>query len=194
MNNKVNFVDAVALGFKNYARFRGTASRSEFWYWTLFAVLLNMVLSTIESLIWPTPNVSGESLEELLLILQTPTPLTSIASLLLLLPNLAVTARRFRDAGFSGKWLFASLLPGAYAIFALFGVLVIVGPMDSEGPLALEQTIPIIFLIVPLFALIALVLLMFLIFTLKPTRSFYDGNKYAEPQPLGPGDDIGTTA
>lgn len=194
MSKKVSFAEAIALGFKNYVTFKGTASRSEFWYWTLFTVLLSMVLGTLENAIWPPAPVTGDVLQDLTNATLALTPLTAIASIILFLPNLAVTARRFRDAGFSAKWLFAMLLPGAYAIFALFGVVAILIPLDTEIAPALDQMIPIIFLIIPLFALIALVFLMFLIFTLKPSRSFYDGNKYAEPQPLGPGDDIGTTA
>ncbi|MEY4714183.1 MAG: hypothetical protein RIQ37_513 [Actinomycetota bacterium] len=193
MSKKVNFVEAIGLGFRNYTKFKGTASRSEFWYWTLFTVLLSMVLGTLESAIWRPAPTSGDWMEDLSNLAATPTPLTSIASIVLFLPNLAVTARRFRDAGFSAKWLFASIVPGLYAIFALIGVVVIAGGTDVEGGFSTEQWIPVIFLVVPIFALIAAVAIMFLIFTLKPTRSFYDGNKYAEPQPLSEGD-VNTTA
>lgn len=193
MSKKVSFVEAIALGFKNYVKFRGTASRSEFWYWTLFTVLLSMVLGTLESAIWRPAAGTGDVLTDLANLAATPTPLTTIASIILFLPNLSVTARRFRDAGFSAKWLLASIIPGAYALFALFGVVAILTPMDSEIPVSTEQWIPIIFLVVPIFALVAVVAIMFLIFTLKPTKSFYDGNKYAEPEPLSEGD-INTTA
>lgn len=193
MSKKVSFAEAVALGFKNYVKFKGTASRSEFWYWTLFTVLLSMVLGTLENAIWRPVPTTGDLMTDLANLSATPTPLTTIASIALFLPNLAVTARRFRDAGYSAKWLLASIIPGAYAIFALIGVAVILTPFDSEVAIATEQWIPIIFLVVPIFALIAVVALMFLVFTLKPTRSFYDGNKYAEPEPLSEGD-INTTA
>jgi hypothetical protein len=32
----IGFVDAVKRGFKKYATFKGRASRSEYWWWTLF--------------------------------------------------------------------------------------------------------------------------------------------------------------
>jgi flagellar basal body-associated protein FliL len=52
---------------------------------------------------------------------------------------------------------------------------------------------PIIFLVIPIFALFAVVIVAYLIMTTKKSRSFYDGNKYVEPTPLQPGDE-GTTA
>jgi hypothetical protein len=51
----------------------------------------------------------------------------------------------------------------------------------------------IIFLIAPIFALGFAVFVIHTIFALKPSRSFYDGNKYVEPTPLSSADE-GTTA
>jgi hypothetical protein len=50
-----------------------------------------------------------------------------------------------------------------------------------------------IFLILPILALVMAVLVVYLIMALRPSRSFYDGNKYVEPKPLSVGDE-GTTA
>jgi uncharacterized membrane protein YhaH (DUF805 family) len=85
----MTFVDAIKAGFKNYANFKGTASRSEFWYWVLFTTLLNIVLSQIDTL----AGIGSTSMG-----------LSSIASLALLVPNISVIFRRLHDAGFSG-WL-----------------------------------------------------------------------------------------
>ena len=38
----MGFGDAVKLGFSNYANFSGGACRSEFWYWFLFVIILNI--------------------------------------------------------------------------------------------------------------------------------------------------------
>jgi uncharacterized membrane protein YhaH (DUF805 family) len=38
----VNFFEAVRYGFEYAFQFKGTASRSEFWYWTLFYILVNV--------------------------------------------------------------------------------------------------------------------------------------------------------
>jgi len=45
----VNFQNAIKSGFKNYATFNGRSSRSAYWYWVLFTVVLSVVLSSINS-------------------------------------------------------------------------------------------------------------------------------------------------
>jgi uncharacterized membrane protein YhaH (DUF805 family) len=195
----MNFVDAIASGFKNYFNFKGRASRSEFWYWVLFTILLSLVLGTIETVLWPAAPIDSDDLEAVLnATLSAPTPLTSLANLLLFIPGLSVTARRFHDAGFSAKWLLLLLVPAAYSIFAIIGLVAIGSSyFGSELPgvedFPVELLMSIIFLIAPIFALGFAVFVIHMIFALKPTRSFYDGNKYVEPTPLSSADE-GTTA
>ncbi len=195
----MNFVDAIAAGFKNYANFKGKASRSEFWYWVLFTILLSLVLGTIETVIWPAAPIDSEDLEAVLnATLSAPTPLTSLANLVLFIPGLSVTARRFHDAGYSGKWLLLILVPVAYSIFAIVGVVALAveyfgAGMPSVNEIPVEVMMSMIFLIAPIFALGFAVFVIHMIFALKPTRSFYDGNKYVEPTPLSSADE-GTTA
>jgi uncharacterized membrane protein YhaH (DUF805 family) len=195
----MNFVDAIASGFKNYFNFKGRASRSEFWYWVLFTILLSLVLGTIETVLWPAAPIDSDDLEAVLnATLSAPTPLTSLANLLLFIPGLSVTARRFHDAGFSAKWLLLLLVPAAYSIFAIIGLVAIGSSyFGSELPgvedFPVELLMSIIFLIAPIFALGFAVFVIHMIFALKPTRSFYDGNKYVEPTPLSSTDE-GTTA
>jgi uncharacterized membrane protein YhaH (DUF805 family) len=195
----MNFVDAIASGFKNYFNFKGRASRSEFWYWVLFTILLSLVLGTIETVLWPAAPIDSDDLEAVLnSTLSAPTPLTSLANLLLFIPGLSVTARRFHDAGFSAKWLLLLLVPVGYSIFAIVGLVAIASSyfgsaMPSVEDFPVEVLMSIIFLIAPIFALGFAVFVIHMIFALKPTRSFYDGNKYVEPTPLSSADE-GTTA
>jgi uncharacterized membrane protein YhaH (DUF805 family) len=195
----MTFVDAIASGFKNYFNFKGKASRSEFWYWVLFTILLSLVLGTIETVLWPVAPPDSQDLEALLTAaFSAPTPLTSLANLVLFIPGLSVTARRFHDAGFSAKWLFLLLVPAVYSIFAIVGLVAIgssylgtATPNVEDFPV--EALMSIIFLIAPIFALGFAVFVIHMIFALKPSRSFYDGNKYVEPTPLSSTDE-GTTA
>jgi uncharacterized membrane protein YhaH (DUF805 family) len=109
---QMDFVGAIKAGFKNYAAFRGTASRSEYWYWVLFTFLVNIVVSAID----PTMT------------------LQLVFSLGTLLPSLAVTVRRLRDAGFSWLWI---LLPlPAFAVF-VYGLVMLVNEFFTLG--ILEQ-------------------------------------------------------
>jgi uncharacterized membrane protein YhaH (DUF805 family) len=88
----MTFPDAVKICFNKYVDFNGRARRSEFWYWVLFTVLVGIVAGIIDSILG-TRNSSGTGL------------IGSLADLALLLPSLAVGARRLHDTGRSGWWL-----------------------------------------------------------------------------------------
>ena len=49
----MNFVEAIKSGFQNYVNFSGRAIRSEYWFWTLFAVLVSIATSLLDYLIFP---------------------------------------------------------------------------------------------------------------------------------------------
>ena len=77
----MSFVDAIKSGFRNYARFRGRASRSEYWWFFLFTLLVQAVTSSVDE------------------------DLGNIAGLVVFLPGLAVHVRRVHDTGRSGWWV-----------------------------------------------------------------------------------------
>jgi len=179
---KITFVDAIRIGLKKYFVFKGTATRPEFWYFVLFSVLLSIVLGTIDSVLWPAAQLSDSaSLEEALANWsEQNTPLSNLGNLFLLVPSLSITARRLHDAGFSGKWLFLFIVPVAYTIFAGIGFasLLATNQVNEIDPIL------ILFLFLPVVVLSILVALVLVILNLMPSRSFYDGNKYAEPKPI----------
>ena len=72
-----------------YAAFSGRASRSEYWYFFLFLVLLAIVTSIIDAAIFP-----GNELM----------PTYSIFSLLTIIPSISAAARRLHDVNRSGWW------------------------------------------------------------------------------------------
>lgn len=97
----MGFVDAVKLGFHRYAMFTGRSSRPEFWWWVLFSFLVNVVVGgalTALGADW----------------------LGQLVGLALLLPGLAVGARRLHDTGRSGWWQAAVYLPGLLALLGGF--------------------------------------------------------------------------
>jgi len=107
----MDFVGAIKAGFSNYANFRGTASRPEYWYWYLFTFLAGLISSSIEMIV---PLVS----------------ISSLFSIATLIPSLAVSVRRLRDAGYSWTWLL-SMLPG-FVMFVV-GIVGIVLAAISSG-------------------------------------------------------------
>ena len=102
----MTFADAIKAGFKNYAQFRGVASRSEYWYWVLFTFLVSVVLGTIDGVM--AAGSLGQQATDPIAMSGT---LGNIASLVFLLPNLTVGVRRMRDAGFSAWFLLVQLVP-----------------------------------------------------------------------------------
>ena len=72
--------------FNNYVVFSGRAVRSEYWYWTLFVILASLVAGIIDA-------VFGLGL------------VGAIVSLALLLPGIAVSARRLHDLDRTAWWL-----------------------------------------------------------------------------------------
>ncbi|MEL0317218.1 MAG: DUF805 domain-containing protein [Aquiluna sp.] len=191
----MTFVGAIQSGFRNYFNFRGKASRPEFWYWVLFTVLLSLVVSTVESVIWPAEEVVLDAnwMQNLDSLSAQPTPISNFLSFALLIPNLSVTARRFHDAGFSAKWLFLQLVPLGYGIFAGVGVVAMLTASAPGQMLSREELMSLVFLVLPIFALLLAVLVIYMVFALKPSKSFFDGNRYVEPEPLDSFDE-GTTA
>ena len=94
---------------RKYATFSGRASRSEFWWFALFAILVIWLANFAD----PTVGI--------------------IASLLLFLPSIAAEVRRLHDVGRAGWWILMPIIiaPLGYlirpelAILALIGYLVI---------------------------------------------------------------------
>jgi uncharacterized membrane protein YhaH (DUF805 family) len=76
----MDFVQAIKSCLGQYATFTGRASRSEFWWFFLFQVLVMAATGMLGDVI------------------------NGIASLALLLPALAVGARRLHDIGRTGWW------------------------------------------------------------------------------------------
>ena len=85
----MNFGEAIKSGLNNYATFWGRACRSEFWYWTLFVILLTVAAGIIDQAV----------VESEYGLVQ---PLTSLA---LFLPGIAVAIRRLHDLDRTGWWV-----------------------------------------------------------------------------------------
>jgi uncharacterized membrane protein YhaH (DUF805 family) len=92
---KHNFSSAIRICFSKYAKFSGRASRSEYWYFLLFAVILQSVTNVVSALA-ASGAMAGEAGVALARLL------TLGALLVMFIPFLAVMVRRLHDAGRSG--------------------------------------------------------------------------------------------
>ena len=84
---------------KKYAVFSGRARRKEYWMFILFYLLTAIVLGIIDKIIGTYSVERGMGL------------LQMIYYLAVLLPSLAVMARRLHDTGKSGLWILFFLIP-----------------------------------------------------------------------------------
>lgn len=82
---------------KKYAVFTGRAGRPEFWFFMLFNIIAAIILGIIDGVLGL--SVAGAGL------------LGLVYSLGVLVPSLAVGARRLHDTGRSGWWQLIGLIP-----------------------------------------------------------------------------------
>jgi len=211
----MNFADAIKNGFKNYVQFRGVASRSEFWYWTLFTLLVALVLGTIDGVML-TASTSNEPMNSL----NASFGLANIASIAFFLPNLSVGIRRMRDAGFSAWYLVLQALPLITLVLAFSALLTEIVALSGQSdlvqaftdfarmltylamandPAAFSEVFEAFsgtFMWFGITALLTLAIgVFFLVVYTRPTKTFEQGNKLVAPTaaPISAWD-AGTTA
>lgn len=180
----MDFIGSIQSGFKNYANFKGVASRSEYWYFVLFIVLSSLVLSVFDTFL--SMGV-----------------LSNVFALVVLLPNLAVLVRRLRDAGFSWVWIMAPISSVVILFVGIFGIVslgvqsgvldwsALAEPESTINPQALEQlAADPNFLGFVLMTVLGLVfagitsLVVNIIFPVLPSKTAAEGNKKIKPETL----------
>ena len=175
--NKIGFVEAVGNGLRGYFKFKGTSTRSEYWWFIIFLVLISFTTGLLDGLLYPSSNVNMNLLlrgEQAIPI----APFSLFTAVLFAMPTLAVTARRFHDAGHSAKWLYLLIIPGGYAVLAAVGTGLI---FFTYGTVGVELLLPIYFLIFPVAVSTLGLGIVYLVFLAKPTKTFFEGNLFAEP-------------
>jgi uncharacterized membrane protein YhaH (DUF805 family) len=108
----IGFADGFKRAFSNYATFTGRASRSEYWWFYLGALIIAIVLIMIDIGVF-NAAYTGVS------------PLSSLFTLAILLPQLGVGCRRLHDIDRSGWWLLIAFVP--------FGVILLIVWFCTRG-------------------------------------------------------------
>ncbi|AXI48350.1 hypothetical protein C1J03_21555 [Sulfitobacter sp. SK012] len=104
------FVGALKDGFSRYVDFKGRSNRPQFWFWTLWMIILGIGTGIIDST-FGFYDVG---------------PINSILSLITLIPGIAVAARRLHDIGRRGWWLLLILIP-------IVGLIVLIVFFSTKG-------------------------------------------------------------
>ncbi len=101
---------AVKTCFNKYADFTGRATRSEFWWFFLFQVIVLLIAGAISDILY------------------------GVVALGLLLPGLAVGARRLHDIGKTGWLLLLWIIPLIGWVLLIYWAVQPSGPANEYGP------------------------------------------------------------
>lgn len=106
---------SIKTCFSKYVTFSGRAQRSEFWWWVLFIMITNVILTIVDSTLFGTVTTGPGSFEA-----STEMPvLSGIFGLVTLLPSISVAVRRLHDTDRSGWWYWIALVPLVGFIFLI---------------------------------------------------------------------------
>ena len=94
----MNFGQAISSCMGKYATFSGRASRSEFWWFYLFTVLMSWGSTIVAGAMFGFGNPDADIF-------------SSIVSLVFVIPGFAAGSRRLHDIGKSGWWQLLWIIP-----------------------------------------------------------------------------------
>lgn len=101
----MTFVDAVKSVYRKYFTFSGRAARSEFWWYMLFMLLMNIALAIVFG---DNTTVTGPGYLE---VYSRSDLVGDLWNLFNLIPTLAVASRRLHDTDRSGWWQLLYMVP-----------------------------------------------------------------------------------
>ncbi|WP_051277102.1 DUF805 domain-containing protein [Marmoricola sp. URHB0036] len=174
----MTFTQAVRSALGNYATFSGRARRSEYWWFYLFTILVSLATSGVDSVLrYAFDNEVGV--------------VNTIASLALLLPSLAVTARRLHDTGRTGWWMVLPVVPVLATVVVGFAALftIVFSAVSSANDISSAPVLATValFIACALCALVACVtLLVFLCLDSEPGANRYGLSPKQPVAPTGP--------
>lgn len=89
----MTMLEAVGSCFSKYATFSGRASRSEYWWFFLFNMIVSIVLGFVQ-------GAAGQEVG-----------ISDFYNLAIIIPSIAVACRRLHDIGRSGWWQLIFIIP-----------------------------------------------------------------------------------
>ena len=138
----MKFFDSVVSAFKNYFNFSGRASRSEFWWFFLFCILLYLLAFSLafEELEQTLAGVKLQEGDPAELIQVFTSSWIGIAFLTTFIPQITLSVRRLHDINKSGWWyvglqIAPGLLPSIFIfdLISVFALFLFIFFMSQEG-------------------------------------------------------------
>ena len=120
-------INAYKNFFKNYAEFTGRATRPDFWWVWLGNLILSIpfwiIYFYIVYLSTVMDSVSDSASEAIFMVFGLVAIIYAVFYLAILVPTLALSVRRLRDAGFHWAFIFLRFAPmGGLALLILFAM------------------------------------------------------------------------
>jgi len=100
----MQFQESIKTCFKKFIDFKGRASRSEYWWFVLFAILVNIASNLL-----------------------LPSSIGAIVTIALILPQISAAIRRLHDIGKSGFWMLLCMIP-------IIGLVVVYWLIQKSAP------------------------------------------------------------
>ena len=154
---QLNAVEWAIRPLKKYAVFSGRASRAEYWWFSLATAIVQIPLTMIDGALgdW--------------------SPFSTLFSLAILLPSLAVTVRRLHDTDRSGWWLLAPAVP-----YLIGAVLFIPAMMGAPSAMGMAAGLGIAGLFLGIGAILAIVVLVFMCLRGTPGPNRFGDDPYGD--------------
>lgn len=132
----ISFPKAFVRFWKKYVRFDGRASRSEYWWWILWAAIASIVVNILDGIFASATGTTvtssstgyfGVRATSDNFLATLPSTLWGLA---ILLPSIALLMRRLHDTNLSGWWWLLGIIPilGWIALFVM-----VLQPSRAEG-------------------------------------------------------------
>src|SRR5215813_6608738 len=118
-----SFGEAVKHGLRDWTVYRGRASRSAYWWFVLFTVIVSVALDVIFFVIAAYANTAAASVLITVLFVVIAVVFVVVA-IYLGLAQLALLVRRLHDSGRSGWWALIGVVPIVGAIMLLVFTLI----------------------------------------------------------------------
>jgi uncharacterized membrane protein YhaH (DUF805 family) len=98
------------LAFKNWNKFNGRANQKEYWYFTLFYFVINIILNIVDYSLFGYDPMDATSFAAS----------SSIFNIMCIIPSLSVTVRRLHDVNKSGwNMLWSLTIIGVFYVLYL---------------------------------------------------------------------------
>ena len=110
-------MNAYFNAMRNYSNFKGRASRSQYWLYTLIFFIILILCAFLDTII-------GFADEGAFIV-------TGIAYLAHFIPSLAIAVRRLHDINRSGWWLLIAFIPLGFIVLIVFLCLATAAPTDQ---------------------------------------------------------------